>query len=124
MPRMIAMCTHPDGPHEHVPITDREQAKTCFADCGCEPQVYVIDMGREHTTTEPFDPADLVRWAEDYGHPEEWAKRAQAAHNRAEGLAEEIDRLRVDLQWLLQFARGNELVLDRITKALDRSLHA
>lgn len=33
-----------------------------------------------------LDRDDLLRWAEMYGHPEEWAKRAQAAHGRAERL--------------------------------------
>lgn len=34
----------------------------------------------------PYDPDELVRWAETYGHPEHWAKSAQAAHARAERL--------------------------------------
>lgn len=41
----------------------------------------------DHPSSEqhgPFDADELVRWAETYGHPEEWAKRAQAAHARAE----------------------------------------
>lgn len=38
----------------------------------------------------PFDPAELVQWADTYGHPEEWAKRAQAAHMRAEQLEEKL----------------------------------
>lgn len=42
----------------------------------------------------PFDSADLVRWAEMYGHPEEWVKRAQSAHGRAE----RAQRTAVDLQ--------------------------
>lgn len=32
----------------------------------------------------PFDPDELVRWAETYGDPEEWAQKAKAAHIRAE----------------------------------------
>ncbi|HUR86940.1 MAG TPA: hypothetical protein VMY78_16525 [Solirubrobacteraceae bacterium] len=40
----------------------------------------------------PFDPDELVQWAESYGHPESWAKRAQAAHARAEDLAEQLHR--------------------------------
>jgi hypothetical protein len=31
-----------------------------------------------------FDGVELIQWAEMYGHPEEWVKRAQAAHMRAE----------------------------------------
>lgn len=38
----------------------------------------------------PFDPDELVRWAEMYGHPEEWAKRAQAAHAKYERFIEEL----------------------------------
>jgi hypothetical protein len=30
---------------------------------------------------------ELLRWVETYGDPEQWAKRAQAAHARAEALA-------------------------------------
>ncbi len=42
----------------------------------------------------PFDGDELVRWAELYGHPEEWAKKAQAAHMRAERAEIERDALR------------------------------
>lgn len=34
----------------------------------------------------PFDPDELVRWAESYGHPEEWAKKAQSLHAANERL--------------------------------------
>jgi hypothetical protein len=34
--------------------------------------------------------AELLRWEERYGDPEDWAKRAQAAHARAERLAEQL----------------------------------
>ncbi len=50
---------------------------------------------------------DLLRWAEMYGEPEDWVKRAQAAHMRAERAATltdaagELDRLR---EALLPFA--------------------
>lgn len=40
------------------------------------------------------DPDELVRWAEMYGHPEGWAKRAQAAHIRAERAEAELAALR------------------------------
>ncbi len=36
--------------------------------------------------------AELLDWEEHYGDPEDWAKRAQAAHARAERLAEQIAR--------------------------------
>lgn len=42
----------------------------------------------------PFDPDALVRWAESYGHPEGWVKRAQAAHLRAERAEAELAALR------------------------------
>jgi hypothetical protein len=34
-----------------------------------------------------FDPDELVRWAETYGHPEEWAKKAQHLHKTLERIA-------------------------------------
>ena len=37
----------------------------------------------------PFDPAELVRWAEHYGHPEGWAKKAQGLHAQNERLRDE-----------------------------------
>jgi hypothetical protein len=41
----------------------------------------------------PFDPDELVHWAEMYGHPEEWVQLAQAAHARAEKLERAIQTL-------------------------------
>ena len=41
-----------------------------------------------------FDPDELVRWAYDYGHPEEWAKKAQSLHAANERLDAENQRLR------------------------------
>jgi hypothetical protein len=34
----------------------------------------------------PFDPQELARWAEHYGHPEGWAKKAQQLHAENERL--------------------------------------
>jgi hypothetical protein len=34
----------------------------------------------------PFDPDELVHWAEMYGHPEDWCKKAQQLHGRLERL--------------------------------------
>lgn len=34
----------------------------------------------------PFDPDELVRWADLYGHPEEWAQTAQRLHRKVESL--------------------------------------
>lgn len=42
-------------------------------------------------STGPYDGDELVRWAESYGHPEGWVKRAQAANYRAELLQSELD---------------------------------
>lgn len=41
-----------------------------------------------------FDGVELIQWAERYGHPEEWAKKAQAAWGLAEKRLIEIERLR------------------------------
>lgn len=36
------MCAHPEGTHEHVPLAPGEDPPTtCFADCDCEPVVFV-----------------------------------------------------------------------------------
>lgn len=40
-----------------------------------------------------YDPDELVRWAESYGHPEEWAKKAQSLHTMNETLKAERDLL-------------------------------
>jgi hypothetical protein len=38
----IAMCAHPEGTHEHVPLKPGEDPpESCFADCDCEPVVFV-----------------------------------------------------------------------------------
>jgi hypothetical protein len=38
----IAMCAHPEGTHEHVPLKPGEDPpETCFADCDCNPVVFV-----------------------------------------------------------------------------------
>lgn len=37
---------------------------------------------------------ELLNWVEMYGHPEEWVKRAQAAHNRAENLYRDLETVR------------------------------
>lgn len=43
VPERIAMCAHPNGTHEHVPLSPGEPAPaTCFAwDCDCTPVEYV-----------------------------------------------------------------------------------
>jgi len=39
-PAAIAMCTNPDGLHEHV-AADTLVNGQCFADCACTPRIYV-----------------------------------------------------------------------------------
>ena len=60
----------------------------------------------------PFDPGELVRWAETYGHPETWAKKAQQLHARVEAkervivvASEENGRLRAARDELLRELR-------------------
>jgi len=53
----------------------------------------MIEFGGGPTLGSPFNPDELVRWAETYGHPEEWAKLAQAAHARAESAEAELERI-------------------------------
>jgi hypothetical protein len=38
----------------------------------------------------PLDPDELVRYAERYGHPEEWIKKAQELHAKVERLEAEL----------------------------------
>lgn len=35
MPERIAMCSNPDGLHEHIPVTSAEDLGACFA-AGCD----------------------------------------------------------------------------------------
>lgn len=37
----IAMCQHPGGPNEHVPVAPGETIDSCFAECDCTPRIYV-----------------------------------------------------------------------------------
>lgn len=46
------------------------------------------DPHPQHFDSGPFDPDELVRWAEMYGHPELWCQKAQALHVRLERLRE------------------------------------
>lgn len=50
--------------------------------------VELMPVPREPEDSEygPFEPDELIAWAENYGHPEAWAKRAQAAHAKVEKL--------------------------------------
>jgi hypothetical protein len=44
--------------------------------------------------------ADLLEWVDRYGDPEDWAKRAQNAHARAERAEAEVQRLQEAWRWL------------------------
>lgn len=46
----------------------------------------------------PFDPDELVGYAERYGHPEEWIKKAQGLHAKVEKLEAEKAALREELE--------------------------
>ncbi len=65
----------------------------CFVCHGPVEQVSMVEFGRGPTPEAPYDPHELVRWAMMYGHPEEWAKLAQAAHARAESAEAELERI-------------------------------
>lgn len=62
MPRMVAMCAAPNGPHEHVPIDTIREAATCFADCDCSPVVYVRLADVLAALDEAFPGVDLDEW--------------------------------------------------------------
>lgn len=47
-----------------------------------------------------YDPEELIRWADTYGHPEDWAKTAMDTCRRAEKAEAEVQRLRVLLDAL------------------------
>lgn len=96
---------------------------TCF-ECG-GPVEQIPMMPAANLSSESFDPDDLVRWADMYGHPEEWAKRAQAASGRAEKHAARVDVLERALRQIGQHPRlavqivaevlGEPLVLDPLS---------
>lgn len=44
--------------------------------------------GTSDSDDEAFDPVELLRYANDYGHPEEWIKKAQQLHAENERLRE------------------------------------
>lgn len=46
-----------------------------------------------------FDPDELVRYAERYGHPEEWIKKAQELHGKVERLEGELVQARCQHEW-------------------------
>lgn len=56
-------------------------------------------LGLAETDNGPFDPEELVRWAELYGNPEGWAKKAQ-------DLCRENEKLQAQLHVLRAGAEG------------------
>lgn len=69
-----------------------EKAEARVAELEADVQRLRVPFVDDHSDHGPFDADELVRWAETYGHPEGWAKRAQAAHNRAENAEAEVRR--------------------------------
>lgn len=55
----IAMCTNPNGPHEHIELAPGEPVPTtCFADCDCTPVEYVrvaTDRGAVSVTADMIE---------------------------------------------------------------------
>jgi hypothetical protein len=75
----------------------------------------------------PFDADELVHWAELYGHPEDWAKRAQASHWRAEKAEALLGRLVAasdgrpdDPEWLEALYAARNVLRDDPAKETDR----
>lgn len=51
-----------------------------------------------------FDPDELVRYAESYGHPEEWIKKAQGLHAKVEKLEAEVGHFKWRCRdWLREY---------------------
>lgn len=69
-------------------VCRQHQSKHVDRKCPGADHEYPLAEGHDYEMPESViahaDPDDLIRWAETYGHPEEWAKRAQGAHARAE----------------------------------------
>jgi hypothetical protein len=79
-------------------------------------------MGSERVG--PFDAVELVRWAELYGHPEGWVKRAQASHMRAERAEALLARLVAasdgrpdDPEWLEALYAARNVLRDQAKEA-------
>lgn len=68
----------------------------------------------------PFDPDELVRWAETYGHPEEWAKTAQQLHADVERLQQDRDGWKASAEVYEVSTRKAEAERDRYREALER----
>ena len=82
--------------NEPLPLPDsiwnfEDGSKGCTGDLDCEADVHMHDC---FASPASWDGEELVRWAERYGHPEGWVKRAQAAHNRAENLYRDLETVR------------------------------
>ena len=51
-----------------------------------------------------FDGIELIEWADKYGHPEEWAKKAQDLHAKNERLAGELAQVKAERdEWRSDF---------------------
>lgn len=73
----------------------------CFVCGGPVDQVEVVRLDAPLEFIDPdLTVGELIRWAERYGDPEVWVKRAQAAHVRAEAAGITAARLRAALERL------------------------
>jgi len=116
-PRIDLRCPDPDCGSGQVAIPgspralpgrtlDARQVQAVCAACGHSGALtdFTRVRAREETAHEPrddhgpFDPDEIVAWAEAYGHPEDWAHRAQAANERAERALQACEQLREDLR--------------------------
>jgi hypothetical protein len=57
-------------------------------------------------TDPPFHGDELVEWAEKYGHPEEWVKKAQGLHGRVEKLEAALEAAGTYIEHLKQHRHG------------------
>lgn len=67
----------------------------------------------------PFDPDALVRWAETYGDPEGWAKKAQQLHGENERLKATIRRRDKTIERLRAEVAHGRHEIDYLTGKLD-----
>lgn len=111
-----------DGGDDTAP-TGSEAAADESAAAPSDPEP-VDDPAGGTDDTGPFDADELIRWAEHYGHPEGWAKKAQALHGKVENLEAEVSRLKHDFPLpddrVLEVARSLSAVLTRVLHEVGR----
>jgi hypothetical protein len=65
---------------------------------------------------------ELVRWAETYGHPEEWAQKAKAAHARAEHAEQELKDVKHAYEREVELADRRAAELDALIAAANTAI--